>query len=70
MKCPYILTTIETHHPMPIRYHRLDITNQDETPDVLHLTNNDTIYTIVNQPTECLQIDCGAWQDGKCQRRG
>lgn len=70
MKCPYNTTKVEITTPLPALYRRLEVMGADETPDVLHLTNNVTIYTTTETMSDCLGSDCGAYQGGFCKRVG
>lgn len=69
MKCPYIHNTIETIHAFNPRTQSSDVENADGTPDRLHFTTNDSSYTRVRHFHDCLEAECGAYQDGHCIRR-
>lgn len=70
MKCPYNSNQTTVHHAKPVQYTRLECETVDGAPDILHCTTNDYVDTTVFYQHDCLKIECGAYQNGHCVRRG
>jgi len=66
--CPYLTREIYAETPGKPIYERIETTNEDNTPYVIHLTNSGRSYLLTSNPTECWGEMCAAWQNGRCVR--
>lgn len=68
MKCPYKTTQVYVEQPGPLIYEPLDVEDSDGIKGRLHLTNNGRSYTLSEVFTDCIRVECAAWQNGRCVR--
>lgn len=66
--CPYLTRETYNDNPGEPMYRRIETTDENDNPYVLHLTNNAKSYTLTLNPTECRKDACAAWQNGRCVR--
>lgn len=69
MKCPYVMTTIKIDRADGLKEHvaHWEGTDSSERSDMFGYWPTSEVTQHIM--TECLQEECGAWQDGRCVRR-